>query len=177
MQLLGQLLKVPLVYLELDQPGSDPHSSSKGILYRDPQGIPAGEPFNPDVGSEQWPFHESFLLQTEQGIRLADLHLLDCHPRQLSSFEREQIDLVALSLKHILLQAQEHRQTLEQLQSQLQDSRSTAARYQQIFENAVEGIFQTTLEGKYLVANPALAHIFGYESPEDLMHNVSDIGT
>jgi PAS domain S-box-containing protein len=179
LQLLGQLLKVPLVYLELDQPGSDPHSSSKGILYRDPQGIPAGEPFNLNAspGAEQWPFHESFLLQTEQGIRLADLHLLDCHPRQLSSFEREQIDLVALSLKHILLQAQEHRQTLEQLQSQLQDSRSTAARYQQIFENAVEGIFQTTLEGKYLVANPALAHIFGYESPEDLMHNVSDIGT
>lgn len=179
LQLLGQLLKVPLVYLELAQPGSDPHSSSKGILYRDPQGIPAGEPFNLNAspGAEQWPFHESFLLQTEQGIRLADLHLLDCHPRQLSSFEREQIDLVALSLKHILLQAQEHRQTLEQLQSQLQDSRSTAARYQQIFENAVEGIFQTTLEGKYLVANPALAHIFGYESPEDLMHNVSDIGT
>jgi hypothetical protein len=89
LQLLGQLLKVPLVYLELDQPGSDPHSSSKGILYRDPQGIQPANPSTsmPCPGAEQWPFHESFLLQTEQGIRLADLHLLDCHPRQLSSFE------------------------------------------------------------------------------------------
>ncbi len=175
LQLLGQLLNVPLVYLEPAQPGSDPNSPTKGILYRNPQQIPGNEPPNPIGGS--WPFQEAFPLLDEGGRRLATLHLLGERPRQLSLPERGQIDLIALSLRHILLQAQEQRQTLEQLQTQLQDSRSTAARYQQIFENAVEGIFQTTPEGKYLAANPALAHIFGYESPEDLMRNVSDIGT
>jgi diguanylate cyclase (GGDEF)-like protein/PAS domain S-box-containing protein len=48
-------------------------------------------------------------------------------------------------------------------------------RYRSIFENAVEGIFQTTLEGRYLVANPMLARIYGYETPEALLDGVTDI--
>lgn len=43
------------------------------------------------------------------------------------------------------------------------------AKYRSIFENAVDGIFQTTLDGKYLSANPALARIYGYDSPEEMM--------
>ena len=42
------------------------------------------------------------------------------------------------------------------------------ARYQSVFENATWGIFQTTAEGRYLAANPALARIYGYDSPADL---------
>lgn len=42
-------------------------------------------------------------------------------------------------------------------------------KYSTIFENAIEGIFQTTLDGRYLSANPALARIFHYESPEELI--------
>ncbi|MGB8591432.1 MAG: PAS domain S-box protein [Candidatus Acidiferrales bacterium] len=45
-----------------------------------------------------------------------------------------------------------------------------------LFENAIEGIFQTTPEGRYLNANPALARIFGYASPAEMMNSVSDIG-
>ncbi len=177
LQLLGQLLQVPWVYLELAPPASYPNSllPAEGLLYRDPQRIPGNQPFNPLAKS--WPFHETFPLLDAGGERLATLHLFDDRPRQLSSAQQEQIDLIALSLKQILRQHQEQRQTLKQLWAQLQESRSTAARYQQIFENAVEGIFQITPEGKYLVVNPALAHIFGYESPEDLMRHVSDITT
>ena len=50
------------------------------------------------------------------------------------------------------------------------------AKYRSIFENATEGIFQTTAAGRYLSANPALARIFGYDSPEELMASVTDIG-
>lgn len=49
-------------------------------------------------------------------------------------------------------------------------------KYHNIFENAVEGIFQTTPDGRYLSANPALARMFGYESPEDLVTSITDIG-
>ena len=49
------------------------------------------------------------------------------------------------------------------------------ADYRSIFENAVEGIFQTTPEGRYLKANPALARMYGYESPEDLLQNITRI--
>jgi PAS domain S-box-containing protein len=49
------------------------------------------------------------------------------------------------------------------------------AQYQSIFENAVEGIFQTTPDGRYLSANPALARIYGYDSPAQLMSTITDI--
>lgn len=48
-------------------------------------------------------------------------------------------------------------------------------KYRSIYENAIEGIFQTTLEGTYLSANPALARIYGYDSPTVLMQQVTNI--
>ncbi|NML26975.1 sensor domain-containing protein [Zoogloea dura] len=48
-------------------------------------------------------------------------------------------------------------------------------RYRHIFEYASEGIFQTTREGRYLAANPALARLYGYTTPEELMADLSDI--
>lgn len=48
-------------------------------------------------------------------------------------------------------------------------------RYRNIFEHAVEGIFQTSKDGRYLSANPALASIYGYATPEDLIADLSDI--
>ena len=54
--------------------------------------------------------------------------------------------------------------------------RRTEEKYRTIFENAVEGVFQTTPEGAYISANPALARMYGYQSPEELMARVSDIG-
>jgi len=53
--------------------------------------------------------------------------------------------------------------------------RSAEAKYENIFEHAVEGIFQTTPEGRYLSANPALARIYGYDSPAELIERLTDI--
>ncbi|HEY8748523.1 MAG TPA: response regulator [Tepidisphaeraceae bacterium] len=49
-------------------------------------------------------------------------------------------------------------------------------KYRSIFENSVMGIFQTTPEGGYLSANRALASIYGYASPEELLEAITDIG-
>jgi PAS domain S-box-containing protein len=46
-----------------------------------------------------------------------------------------------------------------------------------IFENAVEGIFQTTPEGRFLNANRALARMYGYETPEELIGSITNIAT
>src|SRR5262249_39226767 len=54
---------------------------------------------------------------------------------------------------------------------------SAEANYRGIFENAVEGMFQTTPAGRFLSANPALARILGYESPKELIASISDIAT
>src|ERR1700730_14527041 len=48
-------------------------------------------------------------------------------------------------------------------------------KYRSIFENATEGIFQTTPEGKYLSANPALARMYGYDSSEEMLEDLTDI--
>ncbi|MDO8843586.1 bifunctional diguanylate cyclase/phosphodiesterase [Methylicorpusculum sp.] len=54
-------------------------------------------------------------------------------------------------------------------------ARDAELRYRSIFENAIEGIYQTTPCGQYLDFNPALARIYGYESIQDLKNSISDI--
>ena len=49
-------------------------------------------------------------------------------------------------------------------------------KFRAIFENSPEGIFQSTPDGKFLCANPALARILGYHSPGELMERVTSIG-
>jgi PAS domain S-box-containing protein len=48
--------------------------------------------------------------------------------------------------------------------------------YRDIFENCAWGVFQTTAEGRYLTANPALARIYGYAGPAELLARLTDIG-
>ena len=48
-------------------------------------------------------------------------------------------------------------------------------KYRSIFENAIEGIFQATPDGRYLSANPALARIYGYESAAELIAKIRNI--
>lgn len=48
-------------------------------------------------------------------------------------------------------------------------------KYHSVFDHLVEGIFQTTPDGRYLMANAALARIYGYETPEELIDNLTDI--
>ena len=54
--------------------------------------------------------------------------------------------------------------------------REAEEKYRGIFENANEGIFQSTAEGSYLSVNPALARMIGYDSPDELMSSVTHIG-
>ncbi|HEY4081888.1 MAG TPA: ATP-binding protein [Burkholderiaceae bacterium] len=56
-----------------------------------------------------------------------------------------------------------------------QNEGPTEATYRSIVEHAIEGIFQTTPDGQYLLANPALAQIYGYASTDELKGNVKEI--
>ena len=55
--------------------------------------------------------------------------------------------------------------------------RQAEEQYRSIFENALEGIFQTTPAGHILSANPAFARMCGYDSPEELKAQVTALGT
>ena len=48
-------------------------------------------------------------------------------------------------------------------------------KYRNIVENAVNGIFQSTPDGRYLSVNPAMARIHGYESPQDMLASITNL--
>jgi two-component system, cell cycle sensor histidine kinase and response regulator CckA len=54
--------------------------------------------------------------------------------------------------------------------------RQAEKKYRAIFDNAMEGIFQSTPNGTYISVNPALARMFGYAGPEELINTVTNIG-
>ncbi len=56
-----------------------------------------------------------------------------------------------------------------------EELRQAEEKYRNIFHNSTEGLFQTTQDGRFLAANPALARTFGYDTPEDLMMDIKDI--
>jgi PAS domain S-box-containing protein len=47
--------------------------------------------------------------------------------------------------------------------------------YRLLFENALEGIYQSSPDGRFISANPAIARMLGYESPQELISKVTDI--
>lgn len=53
----------------------------------------------------------------------------------------------------------------------------TLESYRDTFKHAIEGIFRTTLDGQWIEVNPALAAIYGYESPEEMTQTVQDLNT
>jgi PAS domain S-box-containing protein len=53
--------------------------------------------------------------------------------------------------------------------------RAAEEKYRGIFENALEGVYQSTPDGKYVSANPALARMFGFDSPQELTDTRNDI--
>ena len=70
----------------------------------------------------------------------------------------------------------ENRNSFEKMEKARLQERIAEAKYRSIFENAVEGIFQRTPDGKYLDANPSMARMLGYDSPRELMAEVTDVG-
>lgn len=61
------------------------------------------------------------------------------------------------------------------LQRELEMLTENEKKYRRIFENAPEGIFQVTPDGRFISANPALARIAGYDSPEDMMKSTTGL--
>ncbi|HEY5704216.1 MAG TPA: adenylate/guanylate cyclase domain-containing protein [Terrimicrobiaceae bacterium] len=73
--------------------------------------------------------------------------------------------------------ARELRAAIARAEESRANARAAETKYRSIFENAGEGIFQTAPDGRYLAANSALARLFGYASPEDLIRSMTSAGT
>ncbi|PWB69633.1 MAG: hypothetical protein C3F07_19110 [Anaerolineales bacterium] len=59
---------------------------------------------------------------------------------------------------------------------QLLELKIAEQKYQDIFENSPEGIFQSLPQGRYIKINPAMARIYGYDSAQDMLESITNIG-
>jgi|WetSurMetagenome_2_1015567.scaffolds.fasta_scaffold00081_55 two-component system, NtrC family, sensor kinase len=53
--------------------------------------------------------------------------------------------------------------------------KNSEEKYRSFFENAVEGIYRTTPEGRFIIVNPTLARMAGYESPQDMIDSITSV--
>ncbi|HXJ18264.1 MAG TPA: PAS domain S-box protein [Candidatus Polarisedimenticolia bacterium] len=56
------------------------------------------------------------------------------------------------------------------------EKRRAEEKYRRMFENAVEGIFESTHDGRFVAVNPALARMAGYSSPSEMIGAIRNIG-
>ena len=55
--------------------------------------------------------------------------------------------------------------------------RNSEEQYRNIFDNSIDGIFQSTPAGDFISVNPAMAAMYGYDSPQDMLRTVTDISS
>ena len=73
-------------------------------------------------------------------------------------------------------QLKDYQEHLERLvEERTNELKESEKKYRNIFENAQEGIFQSTPDGRFISANPSLASMFGSETPEELIELITDI--
>jgi diguanylate cyclase (GGDEF)-like protein/PAS domain S-box-containing protein len=96
------------------------------------------------------------------------IHFLSLHSIEASADRAEAAPAVDAILDRVVAAADDVLAAHEAL------ARSEA-KYRSMFERATVGIFQTTADGHYLDCNPALARIYGYDSPAELKASVVDV--
>lgn len=102
--------------------------------------------------------------------------LVDTLENKVQTLELQNQELKG-QVERSLVQYQQHEQFLRERQAVKATLRETEEKYRSIFENAIEGIFQSLPNRRYLRVNPAMAKIYGYDSPDDLMQSVTDMST
>ena len=91
----------------------------------------------------------------------------------VAMFARTQLD--ELTLKAIGAVANQIALAIHQHQTR-KALRQAEEKYRSIFDNAPQGIFETTPDGRYITANHMEAQLLGYDSPEELMREITDVG-
>lgn len=61
------------------------------------------------------------------------------------------------------------------LQQEIRERKAAEKKFRSIFNNAVGGIYRNHLDGRMIDANPAMARILGYDSPEQLAEELVDL--
>jgi Amt family ammonium transporter len=68
-----------------------------------------------------------------------------------------------------------YNRVIAEVDREISARREAQQQYQSIFDHSIEGIYQTYPDGSFRTANPAMAEIFGFDSPDQLCDQVRDI--
>ena len=123
-----------------------------------------------------------------QDIPIMFLSAIDNAHDRVKAFQVGGIDYITkpFHLKEVLARVSQQidRRTLQRrleqqnfrLHAEIQNYKQLEDRYRNIFDNAIDGMFQSTPDGQFITANHALAKMYGYASVEELCTSVNDIG-
>jgi PAS domain S-box-containing protein len=104
------------------------------------------------------------------------LGMLSMQSKLVDAYSGEQIRLMENVAVHAAL-AVNKAQLLDRLQLELVERKRAEEKYRTIFEQSIDGIFQSTPDGRFLSVNLALARMYGYDSPEEMVQGVTDIAS
>ena len=123
-----------------------------------------------------------------QDIPIMFLSAIDNAHDRVKAFQVGGIDYITkpFHLEEVLARVSQQidRRTLQKrleqqnfrLHAEIQNYKQLEDRYRNIFDNAIDGMFQSTPEGQFITANHALAKMYGYASVEELCTSINDIG-
>lgn len=114
-------------------------------------------------------------LSAEYAAILASLRIPPEELQRRIDYYQEREMLLSCHATDLEEKIREREEEIRQRQLAEERLRKAEEKYRSIFENAVEGIFQTTPDGRFLSVNMAMARMLGYQSPERLIAEVTDI--
>jgi diguanylate cyclase (GGDEF)-like protein/PAS domain S-box-containing protein len=127
-----------------------------------------------EVGLWEAQARERFLAELREKRTVSHQHTIYHRPDGSEYHGLLSAAIVTLDGEHYVLSIIEDAQ-LRQADRSAQ--RRAETRYRSIFDHAVEAIYQSSPEGRFLDANPAMARLLGYASPQELIRAMQDIGT
>ena len=142
-----------------------------------------GRPVRDWLGQHHWwvtdnPVNQAAIAATNRHLRgeldaepiFVELQHSEGHPVMLEIYEFGRFEGGKLvGLQGIAHDVTRRKRAEEGLLRSEEHFRQMEEKYRKIFENSVEGIYQAAPEGEYIIANPMMARILGFDSPEDLV--------
>jgi len=130
-------------------------------------------------------FNREHVFSRDEKARLSKayaeiLSRLNVSPQELTekiNFYRQREQMLLVHGQELEQRIQEKEQEIEARVQAEMALKEAEHQYHSIFNNALEGIFQASADGKILTVNPAMATILGYTSPAALTQEIADIHT
>ncbi|MEW5723733.1 MAG: ATP-binding protein [Thermodesulfobacteriota bacterium] len=120
---------------------------------------------------------ESELLSAQYAELLARLRISPEELRRRIDYYQEREALLSAHAAELAATVKAREEEIAQRRFMEAELKKAEEKYRGIFENAVEGMFQTTPDGRFISVNRAMARLLGYDSPEELVQKVTDIRT